>query len=63
MPGMRGFKLAQELRSIDKQIPIILCTGYADDLDELSASCDDISAVLMKPVEPRVLLEQLELLR
>jgi len=63
MPRMRGLELAQELRSIDKQTQILLCTGYADDLDKLSASCYDISAVLMELGEPRVLLERLELVR
>ena len=37
MPGMIGSDLAQRMLQIRPEIPIILCTGYSDSIDENSA--------------------------
>ncbi|HEY7489603.1 MAG TPA: ATP-binding protein, partial [Candidatus Tectomicrobia bacterium] len=50
MPGMTGERLAQELRRIRPEIPIILCTGFSRQLSEKEATTRGISAFLMKPV-------------
>lgn len=50
MPGMTGVQLAQEIRKINKTMPIILCTGYSEIVSEYSAAYYGITSFLMKPV-------------
>jgi len=50
MPEMTGVQLAQEIRRIDKTMPIILCTGYSEIVTEYSAAYYGITSFLMKPV-------------
>lgn len=50
MPHMTGIQLVKEIRQINKDIPVLICTGFSnrisqEDLDEL-----EIGAVLMKPI-------------
>jgi CheY-like chemotaxis protein len=40
MPGMKGGELAQRLRALDRRLPIILHTGYADIDDPLLNNVD-----------------------
>jgi CheY-like chemotaxis protein len=49
MPGMTGEGLAQELRRIRPDIPIILCSGFSHYLNEEEAKAIGICAFLMKP--------------
>ncbi len=50
MPDMTGERFAQELLLIRPDIPIILCTGYSDTIDEKRAAELGIQAFVMKPV-------------
>ncbi len=50
MPNMTGEKLAKELISIKPKIPIILCTGFADEIDELRARAIGVKGLLKKPI-------------
>lgn len=50
MPEMTGVQLAQEIRKINKAMPIILCTGYSEIVTEHSATYYGITSFLMKPV-------------
>jgi len=50
MPKMNGDKLAAEILSIRKDIPIILCTGFAYPIEEAKAQTLGIKGVLMKPI-------------
>jgi len=50
MPFMNGDVLAQHLLSIRPDIPIILCTGFSDRVDEQKAKEMGIKAFVMKPV-------------
>ncbi|RLB24656.1 MAG: hypothetical protein DRG76_00775 [Deltaproteobacteria bacterium] len=50
MPGMPGEKLAQELLRIRPDIPIILCTGYSDNLTDEKVKDMGIRALVMKPL-------------
>ena len=45
--------LAKELMMIRPDIPIILCTGYSEQIDERGAEEIGISAFLMKPIVMR----------
>jgi len=49
MPHMTGDKLAKEVIRIRPDIPIILCTGHSDRIDELRAKAMGIRAFVMKP--------------
>jgi CheY-like chemotaxis protein len=53
MPTMTGDKLAQTLIKIRPDIPIILCTGYSDRMDEKRAKELGIKAFAMKPLVMR----------
>ena len=50
MPKMTGERLAQELKKIRPDIPIILCTGFSEQIDAQKAKAIGIKAFLMKPL-------------
>ncbi len=49
MPNMTGVELIKEMRRIRPDIPIVLCTGYSEMIDEAKAKEMGISFV-MKPI-------------
>jgi PAS domain S-box-containing protein len=49
MPNMTGKELAKELMSIRPDIPVVLCTGFSEQIDEKKAIEIGISAFVMKP--------------
>jgi PAS domain S-box-containing protein len=49
MPGMDGMELAQEVLKIRPDIPVILCTGFSDTVNEQQAYKSGISEFMMKP--------------
>lgn len=53
MPGMTGIKLAQEIRSICPDMPVILCTGFHDALPQAELTEYGIKEVLKKPITIR----------
>ena len=50
MPNMTGKDLVKELMAIRKEMPVILCTGFSDSIDEEKAKQIGISAFVMKPI-------------
>ncbi|MEE8397449.1 MAG: ATP-binding protein, partial [Desulfobacterales bacterium] len=50
MPHMTGQMLAEEMMTIRPHVPVILCTGHSDLIDEDKAKAMGIRAFLMKPV-------------
>lgn len=50
MPQLTGTEMAQEMLNIRKGIPIILCTGYSDVVDEQIAHRLGIKSFVLKPV-------------
>ena len=50
MPNMTGKELAKELMSIRQDIPVILCTGFSEKIDEKRAKEMGINAFVMKPI-------------
>lgn len=50
MPNMTGKELAGELMSIRPDIPVILCTGFSEQIDENKAKAMGIRAFVMKPI-------------
>jgi CheY-like chemotaxis protein len=53
MPHMTGIGLAKEILTIRRQIPIILCTGFSDTVNENKIKLLGIKQLLMKPVSMR----------
>jgi PAS domain S-box-containing protein len=50
MPAMTGDQLAREIRSIRPGIPVILCTGYSENINESRVEELGIQDFLQKPV-------------
>ena len=50
MPGMAGDQLAMQMLRAKKDIPILLCTGYSDTIDEKRAKQLGIKGFAMKPL-------------
>ncbi|MBW2603967.1 MAG: response regulator [Deltaproteobacteria bacterium] len=50
MPNMTGMELAKKLLKLRSDIPIILCTGYSEHINEDKAKGSGIRAFVMKPV-------------
>jgi nitrogen-specific signal transduction histidine kinase/ActR/RegA family two-component response regulator len=50
MPGLTGDALASELMKLNPEIPIILCTGYSQMIDQRRAKEKGIRALVMKPI-------------
>ncbi len=49
MPGLRGEELAREIIALRPDMPIILCTGYSELINETQAREMGISEFVMKP--------------
>jgi PAS domain S-box-containing protein len=60
MPQMTGTELAKEFLKIRPDIPIILCTGFSEMVDEAKARKIGIKAFLMKPVALQQLAQQMQ---
>ncbi|MGD2150603.1 MAG: ATP-binding protein [Desulfobacterales bacterium] len=50
MPNMTGMELAKALLKLRSDIPIVLCTGYSEHINEDKAKASGIRAFLLKPV-------------
>jgi len=49
MPQMTGAKLAQKLKELQPDVPVIICTGHSSLIDEEKAKRFGIDGYLMKP--------------
>ena len=56
MPKMTGDKLTRKIHYIRPEIPVIMCTGLSEIMDEEKAKAINISAFLYKPVIAREML-------
>lgn len=50
MPRMSGLKLVEEIKTVRKNIPVILCTGYSDEIKPDEIKKLGIERLLKKPV-------------
>jgi signal transduction histidine kinase/ActR/RegA family two-component response regulator len=57
MPGLKGVELAQAILRLRPDIPIMLCTGYSDLIDEPTAKSFGIRVFIMKPYSVREMAE------
>ncbi|MCP4118430.1 MAG: transporter substrate-binding domain-containing protein [Desulfobacteraceae bacterium] len=56
MPQMTGFELSSGILKINRDFPIILCTGYSENFDEQTALENGIRMYIQKPVDIQGLL-------
>jgi CheY-like chemotaxis protein len=57
MPKMTGDALVKQALEIRPGLPVILCTGYSENIDKQKAQALGIGRFLMKPVEEYELAE------
>ena len=57
MPGMTGTDLAKAVKAVRKDLPIILCTGFNEQINEENSQSLGIQALIMKPVGMQQLAE------
>lgn len=50
MPEMTGLQFCARIRELNQNVPIILCTGFSDQVNEHTAGHFGIAKFLMKPV-------------
>lgn len=50
MPHLTGLQLAGQLREIRPDLPVILCTGFSENIDEMNFKSQGVSDFLMKPI-------------
>ena len=50
MPGMTGLELSRNIQAIRRDLPIILCTGYSEVIDETRVNDYGIKGFIMKPI-------------
>lgn len=55
MPNLTGLQLARQLSRIRPKLPVILCTGFSELVDEETARAAGISRYARKPILPRAL--------
>jgi YesN/AraC family two-component response regulator len=53
MPGFTGLELSEKVKEIRPDIPIILFTGYSDQVSKDAAIAAGISEYCMKPISMR----------
>ncbi|MFT7686852.1 MAG: signal transduction histidine kinase/CheY-like chemotaxis protein [Candidatus Azotimanducaceae bacterium] len=60
MPGLSGVQLAAKMLMISPQLPIILCTGYSDIVDEFNIKQYGIKDYMAKPIDSKELLKSVD---
>ena len=58
MPGMTGDILAEKIHTLNPEIPVLICTGYADLVAEGSPELPGSTAILHKSVSLELLAER-----
>jgi signal transduction histidine kinase/CheY-like chemotaxis protein len=62
MPDVKGPVLAEEMRGIRPNIPVLFLTAYAEDISLQDGSFKGLTHVLVKPVEPARLAQKVRVL-
>jgi CheY-like chemotaxis protein len=63
MPGTRGTELARCVTCIRQDIPVILLSGFTENIDEHAARSAGVDEILVKPVTPLELAEAIQRVR
>jgi CheY-like chemotaxis protein len=56
MPRLTGLELARHIRGIGAGTPVILYTGYGEEISDAELAASGVRALARKPVEPAELL-------
>jgi CheY-like chemotaxis protein len=59
LPGMRGDELTPALLAVRPDVPVLICTGFSERLDDERARTLGARALLMKPLDRAQLGEAL----
>ncbi|MCU7922881.1 MAG: response regulator [Candidatus Thiodiazotropha sp. (ex Dulcina madagascariensis)] len=59
MPGLTGLELIEQVRSAREDLPVVLCTGYSERVNEENASAQGVDHYLEKPLMPADLIDVL----
>jgi len=59
MPGMPGTELAQQIRLLTLNLPILLCTGYSSMVNKQKANKLGINSFLQKPLSISLLAQEI----
>jgi CheY-like chemotaxis protein len=60
MPGMNGYQTAEEMKKLKPDVPVVLVTGWGDDVDQDRVKETCIVRVLNKPFQPGELRQTVE---
>jgi CheY-like chemotaxis protein len=60
MPGLSGLEVAADIKRMDPTVPIILLTGWGDDLDKQKIADAGINKILSKPAPMSQILNSIE---
>ena len=60
MPKLTGLELGRAIHKVRPGAPVIICTGYSEQMNEESAAREGFSNFLMKPLQDRELLAAIE---
>ena len=63
MPDMTGLELTRRIRVSHPGLPIIMCTGYSEDVEKAQVLADGANAFLRKPVSVRDIVDAIEAVR
>jgi CheY-like chemotaxis protein len=55
MPGMDGIAVAEQIKSRQPWLPVVIVSGYATDENEARANAAGVSVVLHKPLSPEMI--------
>ena len=58
MPNMSGLALSKEVKRIRPDIPIILCTGFSDNITETKLKEHGISSIILKPISRQEIVQK-----
>ncbi|MCP3953069.1 MAG: PAS domain S-box protein, partial [Desulfobacterales bacterium] len=50
MPNMTGDQFAREVKTIRPEIPILICTGFSERINQVEAEAIGVAGFLMKPI-------------
>ncbi|MCK5070400.1 MAG: response regulator, partial [Desulfocapsa sp.] len=60
MPQMTGLEMSKKLLEIQPDLPIILCTGFSETIDDIKAKSFGISAFINKPIHQLTLAKTIQ---
>ena len=57
MPAMNGAELTRRIKMLSPEMPVVLCTGFSEIIDEKKAKSSGIDGFIMKPATRRQLAQ------